>query len=76
MIETAFLAVSKSMLSSIIISAFTSKASLTISSVSVSTSIFLTKEEFFLAKLTALVIPPAASMWLSFNITPSDRLIL
>lgn len=65
-----------SMLSNIIISAFTSKASLTWSKFSTSTSIFFTKGLSLLTFSTASLIPPAASMWLSLSIIPSDKLYL
>ena len=60
-------------LSSIIISAPASSASKTSSFDSVSTSIFLTNEEFFLANLIASFILPAYPIWLSFIKTPSDK---
>ena len=59
---TASFKVFMSILSNIIISAFASKASFNCSMLSTSTSIFLTKGEFFLARETAFFIPPAASM--------------
>ena len=74
MSATASAITSCSMLSSMMMSAPASTASRTSSSVSHSTSTLRTNGMWARAAATAAVMEPAASMWLSLSITPSDRL--
>ena len=62
------------MLSSMMMSAPASTASRTMSRVSTSTSTLRTNGACLRAASMASRTPPAASMWLSFSSTPSDRL--